>query len=184
MAIKYMAYDIDWDVDMDEVYECLENMTIENAARTLGLSQDKYLSMSADELHAFAEDKFRHCPGALDDFLGLPSMVELPGAVCPEDDSCFDTFDWSDATDWLADKYGYCINGYNVRRVPIGVYGLTNTASLNVYDINDFCEYVVAAINDSKPGKYMIDYSFEEGDDRLGFFFGEMFIPFDEVMRV
>ena len=77
----------------------------------------------------------------------------------------------------------------NDRKV-IGAYCLCNTASINVYEINDFEDFVIAGINDEEPERCLIDY--EPVKDcqnvpeelRLGFYFGELFIPFDEVMRV
>lgn len=102
--IKKIAYNIDWDVDMDEVYEHLDEMTCTKAAEALELSKERYANMTTGERHDYAYDKFRHCPAELDEFLGLPDEVTLPDDVEEED-----------AADWLSDTYGYCINGLDIR---------------------------------------------------------------------
>ena len=101
---KRIAYNIDWDVDMDEVYEVLDEMTCGLAAKALGLSKARYSNMTTGERHDYATDVFRHCPAQLDEFLGLPDEVMLPDDVEEED-----------AADWLSDTYGYCINGLDIR---------------------------------------------------------------------
>ena len=73
-------------------------------------------------------------------------------------------------------------------RNVIGSYCLCNTASINVYEINEFMDYVLAGINDQEPEKCLLDYDYGDSDNledlELGFYFRETFIPFSEVMRV
>lgn len=60
-------------------------------------------------------------------------------------------------------------------RKPIGVYTFCNTGSVLVYDVGD---RVLAGINDSPAEWCRIDSDFE------GFYLGEMYIPFSEVVRL
>lgn len=96
------ATNIQWDIDMDEVYERLDNMTDDKAAGLLNISLSSYQAMSVSDRHDYACDMFHHCPGALDDFLDLPSEITIPDEITDEDD----------ISDWLSDTYGYCHEGF------------------------------------------------------------------------
>lgn len=72
-----------------------------------------------------------------------------------------------------------------IRGKVIASYCLSNTASINVYDLDD--ESVFASLNDQDPLICPIGYEDDPDDPestRVGFYFGEMFVPFNEVMRV
>ena len=103
MKTGRVAFNIDWDVDMDEVYENLDDMAFEKAAEALEIPADRYANMTTGERHDYAYDRFRHCPALLDEFLGLPDKVTLPDEVTDDD-----------AADWLSDTYGYCINSFEI----------------------------------------------------------------------
>lgn len=107
---KFVAVNIDWDVDMDEVFETLDTMTTEQAAEALGVPKETYSNMHTEERHDYAYDVFHHRPAMLDEFLGLPDKVEIPEEFGIDSTQA----DCSDVTDWLSDEYGYCINGYDV----------------------------------------------------------------------
>lgn len=98
------ATNIQWDIDMDEVYEVLDEMTAKNAAEALDLPYDRYANMTTGERHDYAYDYFRHRPGALDEFMGLPEDVEIPPELT---DDC-------DIADWLSDVYGFCHEGFSL----------------------------------------------------------------------
>ena len=98
---------INWDIDMDEVYEKLDEMTAEKAAKVLEVPADKYANMTSSERHDYAYDVFRHCPGRLYEFLELPESLELS-----------DEYDKDqDVVDYLSDKYGYCIKSLSVETI-------------------------------------------------------------------
>lgn len=98
---------IDWDIDMDEVNEKLDEMTVEKAAKALEVPADKYANMTTSERHDYAYDVFRHCPGRLYEFLELPESLELS-----------DEYDKDqDVVDYLSDKYGYCINSLSIETI-------------------------------------------------------------------
>lgn len=102
------AVEIQWDFDMDEVYERLDYMKPIEAARFLGVPFDRYERMTTEERHDYAYDVFRHCPGLLDEFMGLPDAITVPeGMTDPEDIS-----------DWLSDEYGFCHEGFQLKDVP------------------------------------------------------------------
>ena len=98
------AYNIDWDISINEAIEMLDEMDYKNAAFVLGISSDTYANMTTEERHDYAYDLFHHCPGELEDFMDLPSEVELPEELIDEED----------ITNWLSDEYGFCINGYRL----------------------------------------------------------------------
>lgn len=103
------AFNICWDIDMDEVYEKLDTMSAKDAAKVLELSEREYAKMSVEDRHDWAEEHFRHCPGDLDAFLGLPDEVEIPSEVI-NDPRCRESRDVliDYISNWLSDEYGYC----------------------------------------------------------------------------
>ena len=75
-------------------------------------------------------------------------------------------------------------------RKPIGTYCMSNVGGLAVYDI-DYSEDAVLVgtmVIDSNPGEpewcKIVTRENEDGEDQDGFLWGELFIPFSEVMRV
>ncbi len=98
------AINIEWDIDMDEVYGKLDDMAPEKASEVLGIPLNAYCIMTASERHDYARDAFHHNPGMLYDFMGLPEEVELPGTLKEAED----------ITDWLSDAYGFCIDTYGI----------------------------------------------------------------------
>ena len=99
------AFEIQWDFDMDEVYERLDEAVPAEAAELLGVPADKYERMTDEERHDHAYDVFRHCPGLLDEFMGLPYEIEIPEELT----------DTEDISDWLSDEYGFCHSGFQTK---------------------------------------------------------------------
>ena len=98
------AKNIRWDVDMEGVLESLDDLSLEETAKLLKVPYEKYAKMSFDERDDFAEDYFRHNPGALFEFVDLPDEVDLPEGLTDEDD----------ISDWLSDEYGFCHDGFKL----------------------------------------------------------------------
>ena len=96
------AYNIEWDIDMDEVYELFDEMEDEPAAKALNVSLKEYKAYAEEDRNDRIEDYFRHCPAALDELLGLPDEVEIPKELVDD----------GDIADWLSDTYGYCLEGF------------------------------------------------------------------------
>ena len=112
-AKAWVAYNIDWDIDMTEAFERLDELTPHKAGGILGISAATYGAMTTEERHDYAYSLFHHCPGALCDLFELPDTVKIPGDFCIEDE---DDDEWDAVTDWLSDTYGFCINNYQVRK--------------------------------------------------------------------
>ncbi len=100
-----IAYNIQWSIDMEEVCERLDGMTVEAAAKTLEVPVRIYANMTTKERHDYAYDKFHHCPAELNEFMVLPSEVEIPENLV----------DYEDIRDWLSDKFGYCHEGFGLK---------------------------------------------------------------------
>jgi len=69
----------------------------------------------------------------------------------------------------------------------IGTYCLCNTAAVCIHEIDHSADRVLASINGENPEWCFMDeknVGSEDGSLEHGFWFGEMFIPFSEVMRV
>ena len=99
------ATEIQWDFDMDDIYERIDEMKPTEAAESLGIPFDHYERMTTEERHDYAYDAFRHCPGMLDDFMGLPYEIEIPKELT----------DTEDISDWLSDTYGFCHKGFHLQ---------------------------------------------------------------------
>ena len=72
-----------------------------------------------------------------------------------------------------------------MEKKPIGVYTISNTIAVSVYEIDYVDDRVLVSGNGKKP-KWcpIVDRENEEGEYESGFMLGRMFIPFSEVMRV
>lgn len=115
---RFIAYDILWDFDEEEILEAIDRLTYQTAAEILGLPKERYANMTTSERHDVALDVFHHRPGAADELFGLPEEVEIPqefGITSEQDD-------FGEVTDWLSDEYGFFIKGYRVKRGD-GDYG-------------------------------------------------------------
>lgn len=115
---KFIAYDINWDVDMDEIYELLDDSTTAKAAEMLEISPERYAAMTTEERHDYAYDKIRHNRLDAAEMVGLPDEVEIPEDILDYYEITSVDDDMSYITDWLSDEYGYCINGYEVAEKP------------------------------------------------------------------
>ena len=102
--MKVTAKNIQWDIDFDEVYEKLDEMTYENAASAMGISAERYANMTTEERHDLAYDLFHHSPGELDEFMGLPDEIEIPNGLTDDED----------ISEWLSEMYGFCHKGFEL----------------------------------------------------------------------
>jgi len=102
------ATNIRWDIDFDEVYEKLDEMTYEAAAEAIGVPAETYANMTTEERHDYAYDLFHHSPATLDEFMGLPNEVIIPDELNKPDDEYY----VDDISDWLSDEYGFCHEGF------------------------------------------------------------------------
>ena len=77
----------------------------EEMAEFIGISVEKYESLTQEERYDWAYDKFRHCPALLDEFMGLPDEVDIP----------LELVDDEDISNWLSDEYGFCHEGFKLK---------------------------------------------------------------------
>ena len=176
MKRSFMAHNIDWDVDMSEIFDKLDEMTCEKAAEILEIPENRYANMTTDERHDYAYDFFRRRPGAVADFMNLPVEITIPDKfkITSTQD------DMSLVTDWMADAYGFCINNYEVKEMSndeqvkalavdilsryatepyriseTGVIEMPIQETVHVYDsylavIKDWAGYVINVVADNK----------------------------------
>ena len=101
------AYDIWWDFDKDQIFERIDETDSAEMAKIIGITPKQYESLSPEERHDLAYDKFRHCPALLDEFMGLPDEIDIPTELV----------DPEDISDWLSDEYGFCHEGFQLKTV-------------------------------------------------------------------
>lgn len=104
------ATNIEWDIDMDEVYEIMDEMEPEEVAKLISYDVNGLESLSQEDRDDRIRDYFHHCPGELYDFLGLKEEVRIPAKVVQDVDERH-----YDYVDWLSDTFGYCVNSFNIQ---------------------------------------------------------------------
>lgn len=70
---------IKWDIDMDQIYDKLDNMTAENAAEALSLPKEAYANMTTGERHDYAYETFNNHDDMAAEFMGLPHRNRYSG---------------------------------------------------------------------------------------------------------
>ena len=98
------AFNIQWVIDFDEVYDLFDSMDDKQAAEKLGLSEKDYIKLFKEDRDSLIYEKYRKRQGELEQLVGLPNEVELPAEITTDED----------ATEWLSSEYGYFINGYEL----------------------------------------------------------------------
>lgn len=98
------AYNIQWDIDIEDAIGTLDRKTSAGAAKVLEIPEARYANMTTSERHDYAYSYFHHCPGAMEDLFELPEFIEIPENITDEDD----------ISDWLSDEYGFCHNGFTL----------------------------------------------------------------------
>ena len=106
------AKNIKWDVNINDVADYFVEKVGDDplsAAEAIQMTAKKLMTMTAEEQREAAYDYFRHCPGAAEEFLGLPDEIEIPN---PEDP------DWTDETvsEYISEITGYCHEGFEIER--------------------------------------------------------------------
>lgn len=100
-----VAYDIQWDVDMDELYEKFDDMSAEKAADILACPKRIYANMNDGERHDLIHDRFHHNMLDSAEFVGLPNEVALPKELINEED----------ISNYLSDEFGYCHESFSLK---------------------------------------------------------------------
>lgn len=67
----------------------------------------------------------------------------------------------------------------------IGVYPISNTMSICVHEVDNSCDRLLVSDGVGEPEWCFMDEQFtEDGEWIHGFWYGELFVPFSEVMRM
>ena len=90
---------IKWDIDIDDVLETIDEMTVEEAAEVLGFPKDTYANINTLERDVY--DTFEHNPEAKANLLGLPSEANIPD-------------DTKEIADYLSDEYEFCVISFEI----------------------------------------------------------------------
>lgn len=115
MSKRYKATNISWDIDMDEILEKLDTMSVEEAVKALKCSKIEkiFLTMSKEDRDIFALSQIHHNVVTAAEFLGIPTEVEIPEEI-DNDDEDFEEL----VSVWLSDTYGYCHEGFVLEEIP------------------------------------------------------------------
>lgn len=98
------AINIDWYIDMEYALEILDNILIDNVVQILEISKEKYLNVTMEERHDFAEHLFRHCPAKLDEIVRLPNEINIPSELKIDED----------IANYISDITGFYIKGFDL----------------------------------------------------------------------
>lgn len=96
---------IKWDIDMEQIYERLDDMTAEDAAKALDLPERIYTNMTTSERHDYAYETFHSHDEAAAEFVCLPTETEIPDDIADDEDA---------VSDYLSDKYEFCHKGFSL----------------------------------------------------------------------
>jgi len=101
------ATNILWIVDIEEAIKKLNEIDLNHTANIIHVPYEKLLDMSQEERQEMARDYFRHCPGAMEEFLEIPDEIEIPNPENP---------DWTDEiiSEYISEVTGYCHEGFDI----------------------------------------------------------------------
>lgn len=102
------AFNIQWDVDLDDFLEALNQMPHADAAKAIGVSQTIYRIMPKAQIRDYARQKFDTNKTDVAGFLGLPSEVEIPETIEHDEETI---------SEWLSDTYKFCHTGFELTTV-------------------------------------------------------------------
>ena len=100
------AYDIEWDIDIEEAFEKLDIMTLEEAAAALDIQLPLYSKMNTIERRDFAYDRFRHNRTNLEDFIGVSNKLDILEVIFKYGSEAI--------SNWLTDEFGWCHRGFRL----------------------------------------------------------------------
>ena len=90
-----------WDIDDEDIYAVIDEMTVYRAAETLGIPTIIYANMTTKERHDYIDDLSRF---EKQEIMNLPDEVDIPDDITDEDD----------ISEWLSDEYGFCHLGFKL----------------------------------------------------------------------
>ena len=163
----FTATDIRWDVDIDEGFDKLDDMSSDKAAEYLGVPKEAYANMTTSERHDYAYDAWHHNRKSLSEFVGAPNEVALPADILWDEDSI---------SDYLCDEYGWYHEGFRItcnysieemeariKDICDGLDGLmTDSAQTEIEEL----ENAITLMKNEEKG-WSIPEFFKEDDDDL-----------------
>jgi len=109
---EYLTAVVDWDINLEDVIEVFNRHTIENQMKFTGISNiSKYLSLTEKERHDLLSDRLHHNEITKAEVINFPTNIVLPESVV---NYALDERDVSVITEYLSDKYGYCVNEFTL----------------------------------------------------------------------
>ena len=128
------ALNIKWDIDIEEAYATLDDMTSKRAAEVLGIPVEIYNNMTTEERHDYAYDYFKKSPSSLAELCGVPVEADIPAEIAEDPEYVGDREGLVEhISDWLSDEYGYCHEGFGLDTdIPDNLVSLSH---------KDFTEY-------------------------------------------
>ena len=100
-----IAYNIKWDVDFDDFFETINEMTDGYASEALGCSIGIYREMNEEKFHDFVYEFYENNKDKVYEIMELPTEVEISSGL----------FDDEEVSDWLSDEYGFCHAGFELK---------------------------------------------------------------------
>lgn len=97
------VFNIQWDVDDDDIYDVIDKMCCHKAAAIFELSEDTYSRMSVSERHNYVHNYIQKNSSVISSIMELPDEAEIPDDI-------------DEPADFLSDEYGFCINGFSIDR--------------------------------------------------------------------
>lgn len=109
----FKATNIKWDVDVDDVMDCIDSGYIDETncdqdAEILGISRSIYGNMTDKERKEYICDAIAKDKSIAAKLMALPSEVEIPDNMIT-----FDT-DANAISDYISDKIGFCHAGFKI----------------------------------------------------------------------
>ena len=102
---KFEATDIDYDIALDDVIDCVRDLSSEEFKEIFGIEK------TDEDAYDTVENKIHHEPALAGELLGLSDKLEIPDEVwkaAVKEKNC------EAITDYISDETGYCINGYSL----------------------------------------------------------------------
>jgi hypothetical protein len=110
---KAMVKGIKWNIDMEEIIEKLDDMSIEKAANALDVPVNHFKKLSKSEQHDYAYNFFNHGLNSdimKTEFMGIPLEAVIPNELANEFEK---TGNDENINDYLSDEFEFDCCGFN-----------------------------------------------------------------------
>ena len=106
-AITLKATNIKWDIDIEDGYGKLDEMSVDEASEKLGIPAKTYANMTTSERHDYAFECWHRSEAALAEFMDIDDEMDIPDPTNP---------DWDEDTisDYISDESGWCHGGFTL----------------------------------------------------------------------